>query len=82
MDCLGSNHVGIPTDTHATIEELCFLCVVRAERPCICCIYIHLITCKVYILTTDLLVLTVTLANDRPILSSERAPHINKPATV
>jgi hypothetical protein len=33
-------------------------------------------------LTTDLLLLTVTLVNDRPVLSSERAPHINKPATV
>jgi hypothetical protein len=31
---------------------------------------------------TDLLLLTVILANDRPVLSSERAPHINKPATV
>jgi hypothetical protein len=33
-------------------------------------------------LTRDLLLLTVTLANDRPLLSSERAPHINKPATI
>jgi hypothetical protein len=33
------------------------------------------------ILTTDLLLLTVTLANDRPVLSSERAPHIKKPVT-
>jgi hypothetical protein len=24
----------------------------------------------------------VAIANDRPVLSSERAPHINKPATV
>jgi hypothetical protein len=32
-------------------------------------------------LTTDLLLLTVALANDRPVLLSERAPHINKPAT-
>jgi hypothetical protein len=31
---------------------------------------------------TDLLLLTVTLANDRPVLSSERALHINKPVTV
>jgi hypothetical protein len=31
MDWLGSVHVGTPTDTHATIEELCFLCVVRVE---------------------------------------------------
>jgi hypothetical protein len=35
-----------------------------------------------YILTTDLLLLRVALANDRPVLSSERAPHINKPSTV
>jgi hypothetical protein len=35
-----------------------------------------------YVLTTDLILLTVTLANDRPVLSLERAPHINKPATV
>jgi hypothetical protein len=47
-------------------------------------ICIRLITCKLYeyILTTDLLLLTLTLANDRPILSSGRTPHINKPATV
>jgi hypothetical protein len=32
MDGLGSDHVGTPTDTHATIEELCFQCEVRAER--------------------------------------------------
>jgi hypothetical protein len=52
------------------------------QRPCVRCIYIHLITCKLYILTWDLLLLTVTLANDRPVLSSERVPHISKPATV
>jgi hypothetical protein len=28
MDWLGSDHVGTPTDTQVTIEELCFLCVV------------------------------------------------------
>jgi hypothetical protein len=28
----GSDHVRTPTDTQATIEELSFLCVVRAER--------------------------------------------------
>jgi hypothetical protein len=32
-------------------------------------------------MTTDVLLLTVTL-NERPILSSEREPHINKPTTV
>jgi hypothetical protein len=32
MDLLGSDHGGPPTDTHATMEELCFLCVVRAEE--------------------------------------------------
>jgi hypothetical protein len=30
-----------------------------------------------YILTTDLLMLTVTMTKDRPVFSSERAPHIN-----
>jgi hypothetical protein len=35
-----------------------------------------------YILTTDLLLLTVTLTNDRPILSSERATHKDKTVTV
>jgi hypothetical protein len=35
-----------------------------------------------YILTTDLLLLTVTLANDRPVLSSERTPHIDRAVTV
>jgi hypothetical protein len=33
-------------------------------------------------LITDLILLTVTLANDRPVLSSEKEPHINKLATV
>jgi hypothetical protein len=48
------------------------------QRPCICCVYIHLITCNMQIVqTTHLLPLTVTLANDRPVLSSERAPNIN-----
>jgi hypothetical protein len=32
MDWLGSDHVGTPIDMHATMEELCFLYVVRAER--------------------------------------------------
>jgi hypothetical protein len=32
MNWLGSDHVGTPTDTHAMTEELCFLCVVHAER--------------------------------------------------
>jgi hypothetical protein len=31
MDWLGNNHMGTPTDTHATKGEACFLCVVRAE---------------------------------------------------
>jgi hypothetical protein len=44
--------------------------------------WMYRVTYKLYILTTDLLLLAVTLANDRPVLSSERAPHINKPATV
>jgi hypothetical protein len=33
------------------------------------------------LLTTGLLLLTVTLTNDTSALSSERASHINKPAT-
>jgi hypothetical protein len=37
---------------------------------------------KLYILTTDLLLLIVTLVNDRAVLISETAPYINKPATV
>jgi hypothetical protein len=32
MDWLGSDHVGTPKYMHETIEELCFLCVVRAEK--------------------------------------------------
>jgi hypothetical protein len=32
MDWMGSDHVGTVTDKNAKIEELCFLCVVRAER--------------------------------------------------
>jgi hypothetical protein len=35
-----------------------------------------------YILKTNLLLLTVTLINDRPILSSERAPHMDRTVTV
>jgi hypothetical protein len=35
-----------------------------------------------YIMTNDLLLQTVTLTKDRPILSSERAPHKNKTVTV
>jgi hypothetical protein len=31
-----------------------------------------------YILTTDLLLLTVTLTNGRPVLSSEREPHMDR----
>jgi hypothetical protein len=54
---------------------------------CIYCIYILLITSKnlkiLYILTTDLLLLlTVILTNNRPILSSERAHHMDKTITV
>jgi hypothetical protein len=53
------------------------------EQPCMCWIYIHLITCKMQIIHTDDRIITVViLANDRPVLSSERAPHIKKPATV
>jgi hypothetical protein len=44
-------------------------------------LYIH-VKCKLHILTADLLLLTVTLANNRPVLTSERVPHINKPVTV
>jgi hypothetical protein len=40
------------------------------------------LTLKYQVMTTDLLMLTVTLANDRFVLASERAPHIKKPATV
>jgi hypothetical protein len=32
MDWLGSDPVGNPTDMRETIEELCFLWVVRAEE--------------------------------------------------
>jgi hypothetical protein len=35
-----------------------------------------------YILTTEILLLTMTLTNDRHVLSSERAPHKNKTVTV
>jgi hypothetical protein len=33
-------------------------------------------------ITDNRLITAVTVANDRPILSSERAPHVSKPATV
>jgi hypothetical protein len=49
--------------------------------------YIH--TCNnmktvnnMYILTTDLLMLTMAQTNDRPVLSSERAPHMDNSVTV
>jgi hypothetical protein len=32
MDGLANHKLGTPTDTHAKIEALCFLCVVRAEK--------------------------------------------------
>jgi hypothetical protein len=35
-----------------------------------------------YILTTDLILQNVTLTNDRPVLSSETAPHIDRTVTV
>jgi hypothetical protein len=35
-----------------------------------------------YILTTDLLLLTVTLTNDRPVLLLERAPHMDTAVNV
>jgi hypothetical protein len=34
-----------------------------------------------YMLTTDLLLLTMTLTNDRPALSSEMGPHMDKTVT-
>jgi hypothetical protein len=40
------------------------------EALCIFCIYIHVITCKMYIV------------KNRPVLSSERVTHINKPTAV
>jgi hypothetical protein len=33
-------------------------------------------------LTIDLILLTVTLTNDRPVLSSERAPHMDRTVTL
>jgi hypothetical protein len=33
-------------------------------------------------MTNDLLLQTVTLTKDRPVISSERAPHNNKTVTV
>jgi hypothetical protein len=33
-------------------------------------------------MTTDLLLLTVTLTNDRPVLSSDNAPHMDRTVTV
>jgi hypothetical protein len=35
-----------------------------------------------YILTTGILLLTKILTNDRPVLSSERAPHMDRIVTV
>jgi hypothetical protein len=32
MNRLGSDHVGTPTDTHATIAEACFLCVGSVQK--------------------------------------------------
>jgi hypothetical protein len=38
--------------------------------------------CIFYIMTSDLLLQTITLTKDRPVLSSERAPHKDETATV
>jgi hypothetical protein len=35
-----------------------------------------------YIMTTDLLLLTVTPTKDRPVLSSDRTPHMDKAVTL
>jgi hypothetical protein len=35
-----------------------------------------------YILTTDLLLLTAALTNDRPVLSLERAPQMDKTISI
>jgi hypothetical protein len=35
-----------------------------------------------YIMTNDLLMQTMTVIKDRPVLSSERAPHNNKTVTL
>jgi hypothetical protein len=35
-----------------------------------------------YVLTADLLLQNVALINDRPVLSSERAPHMDRTVTV
>jgi hypothetical protein len=35
-----------------------------------------------YVLATDLLLQNVALLNDRPVLSSERAPHMDRTVTV
>jgi hypothetical protein len=43
--------------------------------------YIYIIKCEIKIVHTDnRLITAVTLANDWPVLSSERTPYINKPA--
>jgi hypothetical protein len=48
--------------------------------------FITFITCKIinifYIMASDLLLQTMTLTKDRPVLSSERAPHKDKTVTV
>jgi hypothetical protein len=54
------------------------------KRPCIYCIYIfnmfNMENINIfYIMTNDLLLQTMTQTKDRPLLSSERAPHNNKP---
>jgi hypothetical protein len=35
-----------------------------------------------YIPTTDILLQNVTLTNDRPVLSSKRAPHVDRTVTL
>jgi hypothetical protein len=60
------------------------LYLTRTDRGPVYVVYTYIyVTCKMQIVHTDnRLFIAVTLANDRLALSSERAPHINKPATV
>jgi hypothetical protein len=46
------------------------------DRSLVYIVYIYVITCKMYIYCT------LYIVKDWPVLSSERAPHINKPATL
>jgi hypothetical protein len=80
----------MPTRIHRPLKVIALnangmICCVKPgliEALYVLYIYLIILKYKYYVLATNWLLLTVTLANDRLVSSLERAPHIKKPATV